>query len=269
MHWLSRQATLDRGRLGLWGKVCSCSLGQLMFPLDPIKLAGATKMLSQTKDFSGRLSALLDLAGRGAASDLALKVGVDKGYLSNLRKGGKTNPSPLLSAKLAETIGVREEWLRDGKGGIQDPGRLTELVFSGDPNPPPTVDAHWVPIVSWVHAGRAESYEELPPHWQDRIPSVSRGQRNFGLIVEGDSMEPRVLSGDIAIVMPDEEPRANCLIVAKLRNDGVLLRRYGRTSNGRIRLTPYNPAYIATEHADDEFHWLFPVHSLVRREWVC
>lgn len=131
-----------------------------------------------------------------------------------------------------------------------------------------SIPLRWVPVVSWAHAGEAASYEELPPHWRDdSAPTECRDPKAFALVVDGDSMEPRCLNGDIVVVMPSEEPRSGCLVVAKLRDDGVVLRRYSHLSGGRIRLTAYNSLYPATDHDRAEFHWIYPVESTVRKEW--
>ena len=132
--------------------------------------------------------------------------------------------------------------------------------------PSEDIFAGTIPVISWAHAGAATSYEELPAHWQERIPTMCRGKRAFGLIIEGDSMMPRCEPGDIVNVDPDLEPRNGCLVVVKLKNDGVMLRRFTRLSDTRVKLIAYNTLYPSTEHELKEFHWIYPVHSTFRRE---
>ncbi|MFZ4764002.1 MAG: S24 family peptidase [Roseimicrobium sp.] len=75
------------------------------------------------------------------------------------------------------------------------------------------------------------------------------------------------MPGDTVIVMPDEEPRSGCLVVAKLKDDGVILRSRARLHGGGIKLIAYNPLYPAEEYLDSDFHWIYPVHSTAREEW--
>ena len=133
--------------------------------------------------------------------------------------------------------------------------------------PPGAEPVRWVPLISWVHAGVAASYEELPLDQQDLVPTLCRDTRAFALMVDGDSMTPKIEHGDQLIVMPGEEPRNGCIVVAKLKNDGVIVRRFSRLPNEKVRLIAYNTLYPSTEHAPRDFHWIYPVHSTVRREW--
>ncbi len=123
-----------------------------------------------------------------------------------------------------------------------------------------------VPVISWAHAGTATSYEELPEHWQERIPTLCKGKRAFGLVIEGDSMVPRCEPNDVVVVDPDAELRNGCLVVAKLRDDGVVLRRFTRLEVGRVKLIPYNSLYPSVEYSLSAFHWIYLVHSSFRRE---
>ncbi len=125
-----------------------------------------------------------------------------------------------------------------------------------------------VPVVSWAHAGTATSYEELPEHWQEHIPTLCKSKRAFGLVIEGDSMVPRCEPNDVVIVDPDAELRNGCLVVAKLKNDGVVLRRFTRLESNRVKLIPYNPLYPSVEYLLSAFHWIYLVHSSFRRELI-
>lgn len=133
--------------------------------------------------------------------------------------------------------------------------------------PPGAQDVRWVPMISWAHAGAAVNYEELPLDDQVRVPTTCRDPKAFSLTVEGDSMEPRIHEGDQLVLMPAEEPRNSCLVVAKLRDDGVVVRRFMRLPNERIRLIAYNELYPPVDYTPKDFHWIYPVHSTVRKEW--
>ena len=64
-----------------------------------------------------------------------------------------------------------------------------------------------IPVISWIHAGEfAESEDRWPPGVsgvEDPVFSyVKTGPSAFGLRVQGDSMLPRFMPGDIVIVDP-------------------------------------------------------------------
>ncbi len=215
-------------------------------------------------NFQQRLSKAIHASGM-AKREVAEAVGVQPPALSRWLSG--TIPEARHLSSLAQTLNIPVNWLISGEGPLPE-SRQVEMVHSRVQEMPPEfiVMPNRVPLISWAHAGAATSYEELPQSWQESVPTTCKSPGAFALSIEGDSMQPYCHQGDIAIVMPHEEPRGGCLIVAKLRNDGVLLRRYTKTLEG-IRLTAYNPVYPASDYNPEEFHWIYPVHSTVRREW--
>lgn len=212
--------------------------------------------------FSDRLRYAIEADGRTKTA-IAEAIGVHPPALSRWLKGSP--PEMTHATKIAKVLNVNVQWLLTGEGEMVEiqaasNARILESVadiFTGT-----------VPVISWAHAGAAASYEELPPHWQDRIPTMCKSARAFGLIVEGDSMTPQCLPGDIVTVDPDIELRNGCLVVAKMKNDGVMLRRFTRIDSGRVKLIAYNTLYPSTEHELAEFHWIYRVHSTFRRELI-
>lgn len=121
-----------------------------------------------------------------------------------------------------------------------------------------------VPVISWSHAGQAVAYEEMPQHFQGKVATTSTDPRAFAVIVEGDSMEPKVYATDCVVCEPSRTPINGKPVVAKHADDGVQLRIYHKMPSGKIRLAPLNPVYPAMEHDPDEFQWIYPVKNLVR-----
>jgi phage repressor protein C with HTH and peptisase S24 domain len=128
---------------------------------------------------------------------------------------------------------------------------------------------HQIPVLSWARAGQATTYEEIPADWQERIFTECRDEKAFGIQIEGDSMLPDFRPGDVVIVMPSHEPRNHAPVVAKLKNDGVVLKILNLTGRDghTIRLTSINPVYQPTDYTADDFHWIYPVHSARRMYW--
>jgi SOS-response transcriptional repressor LexA len=123
-----------------------------------------------------------------------------------------------------------------------------------------------IPVISWVHAGEAGNYEELPDSWQNIIPTECQDKKAFGVYLEGDSMEPKFSEGDVLIVQPSEEAHSGCLVVARFLTDGVIFRRC-EMIGGVIRLIPLNERYPVTEHQPAEFSWIYPVWGRWTQIW--
>lgn len=165
--------------------------------------------------------------------------------------------------RLAALLRVKPEWLYRGEGTAG--GTLPSLNEVADAYS--VIFPREVGVVSWSHAGQAASYEEIPKDWREKIATTSRDRRAFGVVVEGDCMEPKYLAGDILIVEPSSEPRNGKPVVAKLVDDAVQVRIYTRMPGGNIRMASMRPEiYPTIEYTAADFHWIFPVHSMVRKE---
>ncbi len=81
-------------------------------------------------------------------------------------------------------------------------------------------------------------------------------------------MEPKYSAGDIAIVMPNVEPRNGCLVVCKLKNEGVFFKLFHQSSDSKkFRLSSYNPVYPVMECRRDDFVWVYPVYQVTKNVW--
>lgn len=103
-----------------------------------------------------------------------------------------------------------------------------------------------------------ESWLELPPD----IPS----SRHVALRVEGDSMEPVLAPRDIILVKLDAAPVVDDLVVARLADDGFVVKRVASLSGGRITLASFNAAYDPIVARRDQVHVLGTVIARFRRE---
>ena len=72
---------------------------------------------------------------------------------------------------------------------------------------PPIQQNKLIPVISWVHAGKFTEETDAWPVGVSGIASPVTSHRKasanaFGLIVKGDSMLPRLMPGDVAIIDP-------------------------------------------------------------------
>ena len=122
-----------------------------------------------------------------------------------------------------------------------------------------------VPILSWAQAGQAIDFEQIPSDWDEVAPSNVSDARAFGVRLRGDSMEPKFSDGDIAILLPSTAPTNGEVVVANVKDQGVLCKiMHVQLDKNLIKLSSYNPAYPPTEYHRDEFHWIFPVSSMIK-----
>lgn len=87
-------------------------------------------------------------------------------------------------------------------------------------------------------------YVELP----DDVPSG----KYLALQVSGDSMEPLMHDGDRVLVKLGGAARKDTVIVARLPDDGYVIKRVGRLEPDAIELVSLNPAYAPFWIARDE-----------------
>ena len=88
----------------------------------------------------------------------------------------------------------------------------------------PSLQPRPIPVISWVHAGAfAESADRWPlgvSGEEEPVFSYGRtGPNSFGLRVQGDSMLPRFMPGDIAIVDPAVRCDNGCPCVVSINGE--------------------------------------------------
>lgn len=179
---------------------------------------------------------------------------------------GRNFPRVAERVRLADLLRCNLDWLMKGEGEIEK-SLQTLSEPPGSYGTSTIIFPREVGVVSWSHAGQAATYEELPKEWREKIATTSRDRRAFGVVVEGDCMEPKYLAGDILIVEPSHEPRNGKPVVAKLADDAVQVRIYTKLRDGSISLASMKPEIYPTEkYTAKDFHWIWPVHSMVRKE---
>ena len=224
--------------------------------------------LADPKEFQHRL--VSSMAERGiSGADLARRTGLTEPYISQLRKGHRGNPTGDTVAKLADALDVSTDWLLAGVGprtareiGVQlqaDPF-LAESVAEYSPG------FSWAPLFPWRMIAEADAFAAMPIQWPQKVPVQSKARDLVAFDAVGDAMEPRIFPGDTVVAMPGTDPRPGCMVAAATAS-GVVLRRFQPLPGDRCRLIPYNPLFAPTDHDSAEFRWLWPVHSVIRREW--
>jgi len=178
----------------------------------------------------------------------------------------QNSPSPQKLGTLAKKLNVTIDYLLGHDSGptARAPKNGTSSAASGQAK----TEVRQVPIVAWAQAGDLVAYTDLDDSWHEFTATTCRDENCFAVTIEGDSMEPKYSAGDIAILMPNVEPRNGCLVVCKLKNEGVFFKLFHQSSDGKIfRLSSYNPVYPVMECKKDDFVWIYPVAQVTKNVW--
>lgn len=108
-----------------------------------------------------------------------------------------------------------------------------------------------IPVLGTVAAGIPISaiedildYEEIPQSWK------SQGEF-FGLRIKGDSMEPRMESGDVVIVKQQPDANSGDTVIVLVNGDDATCKKLQKTDNG-IMLVSTNPKYPPMFYSNEE-----------------
>lgn len=107
-----------------------------------------------------------------------------------------------------------------------------------------------IPVLGNVAAGIPISavedildYEEVPISWQNQ-------GEFFALRIKGDSMEPRMESGDVVIVKQQSDANSGDTVIALVNGDDATCKRLEKTDNGIMLVstnTKYPPMFFSKE----------------------
>ncbi len=168
--------------------------------------------------------------------EVADYIGVDRSTYTRYERGN-TNPDPDTLKKLAEYFSVSVDFLL----GLDDtPNRETKF--------------RWIPLRDGLPAGPLSEtdsfiigYVEVP---SDRYP----GMELAAVKVRGDSMEPRIMEGDIVIFRPQNYANNGDTVIVRINGNEYTLKKFKKLDNG-IMLIPnnqpkYEPLFFSFEQVE-------------------
>ena len=175
--------------------------------------------------------------------EFATKIGLSRKMLSRYEQG-KNVPTEKTLRLIEQTFSVNPEWLRHGKGEMFKPKPKSNLEFLGAVPfdfvllPVPVVDTE-------VGAGRGlyaalSQPSEIKTVW---VPKKYANHRLFFFRVNGDSMKPRLQNKDWVVADLDASVKNGDLVVAELKNDEIMVKKYRKKREGFVILESYNPDY--------------------------
>ena len=108
-----------------------------------------------------------------------------------------------------------------------------------------------IPVYGQIAAGIPfEAIQEILDY--EEIPrALLRGGEYFALQVRGDSMQPRICSGDVVILRKQEECESGDIAAVMINGNEATLKKVIYRSNG-ISLIPLNPAYQTQNYSYED-----------------
>lgn len=181
-------------------------------------------------------------------SDLAARLGITQQAVGKWETG-VSSPDPATLMQLAEVLQVSVDFLL-GRAGA-NVGHVMPYVAAQEA---------MVPVVGSVRAGYgALAFEEDSGM---AAASVKDPENYFYLVVKGDSMEPRIQNGDLALVRRQPTLDDGDLGVVVFGEGEGTLKRFHKKGNA-IVLQPFNPAYESLILAGEELDNMYIAGKVV------
>lgn len=198
-----------------------------------------------------------------------------KDHLKRIRK-----ESGFTQASLAKTLGVTQQAVAKWESGLSFPKprelyALSELLCvsvdfligkDASPQPFSQLGMTQIPIVGTVRAGyNALAFEE--DHGSE-LAAVRNPEEYFYLIVKGDSMEPYISEGDLALARRQSTLEDGDLgVIVYGEGEGTLKRFFSKDAS--VVLQPFNGAYETLILSGDELSYLHIAGKVVetKKRW--
>ena len=200
--------------------------------------------------FPQRLKELRKRSGFSQKS-LSVQLGVSQQAVGKWETG-RSSPDPDTLARLAALLGTSIDDLM-GLAAVA-PATAAQRFFGGYEESP-------IPVVGTVRAGfGALAFEE---DYGVEYARVKDPASYFYLVVKGDSMEPRISDGDLALVHRQPTLENGDLGVMVYGDEGEgTLKKYVLRGNAVV-LQPFNPAYEPKVLRGEELDKLFIAGKVV------
>lgn len=176
--------------------------------------------------FAQRLKELRKLRGISQMA-LSSELGLSQQAVGKWETGRST-PDPAMLARIAAFFEVSTDYLL---GRAQNTSSNEGWQAAGE---------YPIPIIGTVRAGYGAL--ALEEDYGEEYARVKDPQNYFYLLVKGDSMEPRIFEGDLALVRRQQTLESGELGVVVFGDGEGTLKKYIRRGNTVI-LQPFNSAY--------------------------
>ncbi len=189
-------------------------------------------------ELKDRLIYFMERRGIANAAELSRMTGLTQVAIRNYMRGIKV-PNAQALVKLARALST-----------------TTDYILSGSPNRPDRI-----PLLTRIPGGDAVEWSDgdYPAGFGEEF--IDRGDvtdsNAFALIVDGDSMSPRINSGDIVIISPNSPVTNRSIAAVAFGNGERTLKTIIFLSDGKVLLKPENEKYepILLDQKEIIFTW--------------
>ena len=180
----------------------------------------------------------------------------------------------LTMKQVADKVGVSEGTIsRWESGKIADMRRDKIMAYAQALNISPAVIMGWddvapsssvqknsrlgkrIPVLGRVAAGIPIDAIEDVLDWEDISEDMSKTGEFFGLRIRGDSMQPRMVEGDVVIVRWQPDAESGDVVIVQVNGDQATCKRLAKYASG-ISLISFNPAYAPMNFTNEEIEAL-------------
>ena len=113
------------------------------------------------------------------------------------------------------------------------------------------VEAIRIPVLGRVAAGIPIEMVEDVIDWEEIDDTTAKLGAIFALSIKGDSMEPRIVSGDVVIVRQQDDAESGDIVIVSVNGDDATCKRLRKYKDG-IELVPSNPSYSPVFFSNEE-----------------
>ncbi len=191
--------------------------------------------------------------------ELAQLLGIDKQNVNHLLHGRTKRIKLEYAMNLAPLLNINPYWLANGTEPVYIDKSQRNDKSTVLEDGPPLISLRAVPVVGSVQAGDngllqetqypvglGEGYLEWP----------TKDANAYALRVRGDSMEPRVRSGEFVIVEPNLKPDSGDDVVAIFKDGRRMLKRLLVKKDGEFMLASINETHNTITVFEEELEAL-------------
>lgn len=161
--------------------------------------------------------------------ELAQKLGLQKSAIAKYENGRVENIKRSIIQNMAKVLECSPTYLMNFEPNVE-PAKIAEKGSVS------------IPVLGRVAAGiPIEAIEDIVD--TEEIPKkLAQTGKFFGLIIKGDSMEPRMAEGDVVIVRQQDDAESGDIVIAAVNGTDATCKRIRKYRDG-IELISINPAY--------------------------
>ena len=135
---------------------------------------------------------------------------------------------------------------------IADKLKISKADIIEDRNPIKTVRAIRIPVLGRVQAGIPIDAQEEIVDWEEITPDMGITGEFFGLRINGDSMQPRIVEGDVVIVRQQSDAESGDVVIALVNGNEATIKKLIKYENGGIALVAFNPLYEPLQYSEGD-----------------